>query len=116
MQRFIRLMAVDHHTSIIDVGGTPFIWQFSMAINRVSAVGPDDQCVNAMIDRENRRMVLASGMGYSVSGSFIWPLFSNSQSSKSVMETQAAAHNLPVRICCSESRQLWERMHRPGHN
>jgi hypothetical protein len=27
MQRFIRLMAVDRHTSIIDVGGTPFIWQ-----------------------------------------------------------------------------------------
>jgi hypothetical protein len=51
MQRFIRLMAVEHHTSIIDVGGTPYYMAIYMAINRVSAVGHDDQCVNAMIDR-----------------------------------------------------------------
>jgi len=58
MQRFIRLMAVDHHTSIIDVGGTPFIWQLIECRPSVTMINMQ---MPQSID-ENLRMVIASGM------------------------------------------------------
>jgi len=57
MRRFVRSMAVDHRTSIIDVGGTPFVWNLIECQPQVTIINLSLPQWNA----RNLRMVVASG-------------------------------------------------------
>jgi hypothetical protein len=74
MRNFVRLMAVDHRTSIIDVGGAPFVWS-------LTECQPSVTIINLSVPQSfegNLRMVVASGMAIPFSDDSFDLCFSNS--------------------------------------